>query len=303
GREYEVSFRARWIKGGRRLNTRLYFNRVARTTLLEVPALAGTPGAPNSILESNIGPTFHDFGHAPVVPISGEPVQVEAVVSDPDGVSGATLWWGVDGQPPAPMAMSAVGSNELPGRVRFRATVPGQTAGRTLQSCVEAEDDLGATAHSPAAGPDSRALWRVDDGRARSGPLHNFRFIMLPQDVTLLHEDTNVMSNDRLGTTIVYREREVYYDVGTKLKGSQRGRPGGARVSFSVQFHRDRPFRGVHRTVALDRSGGWGIGAGPTSQEEIFSKHILAQSGLPAPHDDLCFVIAPRSAQAEGAIL
>jgi hypothetical protein len=42
---YEVSYRARWISGNNLLNTRLYFNRVARTVALPVPQLNGTPGA------------------------------------------------------------------------------------------------------------------------------------------------------------------------------------------------------------------------------------------------------------------
>lgn len=32
GRQYEVSFRARWVSGANSLHTRLYFNRVAKTT-------------------------------------------------------------------------------------------------------------------------------------------------------------------------------------------------------------------------------------------------------------------------------
>ena len=36
GQTYEISFRARWITGNNLLNTRLYFNRVARTTALPV---------------------------------------------------------------------------------------------------------------------------------------------------------------------------------------------------------------------------------------------------------------------------
>ena len=45
GREYEISFRAKWISGSNQLNTRLYFNRLARTTLIDVPVRHGTPGS------------------------------------------------------------------------------------------------------------------------------------------------------------------------------------------------------------------------------------------------------------------
>src|SRR5262249_16610492 len=48
GREYEISFRARWLAGRSKLNVRLYFNRLARTFDLDVPVRTGTPGAVNS---------------------------------------------------------------------------------------------------------------------------------------------------------------------------------------------------------------------------------------------------------------
>jgi hypothetical protein len=45
---YTISFRARWLAGCNLLNTRLYFNRLAKKTTLFVPAASGTPGAQNS---------------------------------------------------------------------------------------------------------------------------------------------------------------------------------------------------------------------------------------------------------------
>jgi hypothetical protein len=65
GREYEISFRAKWIAGRSKLNARLYFNRLARTVDLDVPVRNGTPGALNSRFVPNIGPTYSDLAHAP----------------------------------------------------------------------------------------------------------------------------------------------------------------------------------------------------------------------------------------------
>jgi hypothetical protein len=66
GREYLISFRAKWLRGSRQFRTRLYFNRVARTTALPVPQLTGTPGAVNSCYATNIGPTFRVSHDLPV---------------------------------------------------------------------------------------------------------------------------------------------------------------------------------------------------------------------------------------------
>ena len=42
---YAISFRARWLTGSPRLQTRLYFNRLAKQHLLTIPDNNGTPGA------------------------------------------------------------------------------------------------------------------------------------------------------------------------------------------------------------------------------------------------------------------
>ena len=45
GRTYEVSLRAKWLSGGARLNTRLYFNKLPRTNLLSI-TLSAAPRQP-----------------------------------------------------------------------------------------------------------------------------------------------------------------------------------------------------------------------------------------------------------------
>ena len=61
GREYRISFRAKWLTGSQQINTRLYFNRLARTTVLKVPSHHGTPGWQNSRYVKNIGPGYDDL--------------------------------------------------------------------------------------------------------------------------------------------------------------------------------------------------------------------------------------------------
>ena len=298
GREYRISFRAKWLAGSNQLHTRLYFNRLPKTTLLEVPRTAGTPGARNSRYEGNIGPTFDRFEHAPIVPQAGEVIAVRARASDPDGVAAMTLSWNAN----------ATGWHEDPMRWDeaegvHRAEIPGQPAAATIQFYVEARDRAGATSTFPAGGRDSRALIRVQDGQSALGRLHNLRIIMLREDADFLHERTNVMSNEWLPSTVVYDERAVFYDVGVRLKGSERGRPIDGRVGFHVRFDPENLFRGVHRTVHVDRSGGWKFG-GPNGQDEIIIKHIINHAGgIPGMYDDMIRVIAPRSAQTGTALL
>ncbi|HNR98302.1 MAG TPA: lamin tail domain-containing protein [Planctomycetota bacterium] len=295
GREYEISFRAKWLGGCNLLHTRLYFNRAARTTALALPARRGTPGARNSVAEDNIGPTWGLVRHAPAVPQPAEPVIVTAEASDPDGVGQCVLWWSVNGGQWQHATMT-----EREGV--FRGTIPGEAAGATIQFYLEGLDMRGAFSLFPPAGPDSRALIRVDDGQARLEKLHNLRIIMTKADADFLHLATNVMSNDRLGATVLYDERDIVYDAGVRLKSSQRGRLNDARVGFNVRFPREQLFRGVHRTLSIDRSGGWGLGI-QSSQDEILIKHIGNHAGyIPTMYDDIGLVIAPRRAQTRPAL-
>src|SRR5262249_9624229 len=119
GREYQISFRARWLAGNNLLNTRLYFDRVARTASLPRPPLNGTPGAQNSRFETNIGPTFSQFQHRPVIPQAAENVTVSVQPSDPQGIGSCSVWWSANGGTWNSAPMTA-GANGL-----YSGTIPG----------------------------------------------------------------------------------------------------------------------------------------------------------------------------------
>jgi hypothetical protein len=295
GREYQISFRARWLAGNNFLNTRLYFNRVARTTALPMPTLNGTPGAPNSCLTANIGPTFSQFQHQPVMPQPGVPVTVSVLPSDPQGVSACAVWWSVNSGAwaNAPMTKQADGL--------YTGTIPGQVAGAIVQFYARAVDGLGAAATYPAAGPDSGALYMVTDGQANLSLGHNIRIVLTPANRALLHALTNVMSNDELPGTVIYDESRAYYDVAVRLKGSERGRYSDTRVSFHLRFPSDDLFRGFHPVMLIDRSGAGDSTA--NKQQEIVIRHILLHAGnIPGTYPDLCRVIAPFSTHTGPAI-
>ncbi len=284
GRTYRISLRARWQAGSNQLSTRLYFNRLARTTALAVPALHGTPGAPNRAAEANLGPTYRDLHHAPVVPQPGEPVVVSVVAADPDGVAGLTLWYAVDSGGPASEPMTDLGDG------RFSAVVAGRPASSVVQFWVAGDDSGGAASTFPARGAASRALWQVDDGLAATNGLHNLRIVMAPAETAWLFDPRNLMSNDSVGATVIDDEREVYHDVGVRLKSSERGRPQVARVGFALRFQPAQPFRGIHRSVMIDRSQGIGFG----QRELLFNQAMNHAGTVTSQYDDLIKVLAPR---------
>ncbi|MBN1852381.1 MAG: lamin tail domain-containing protein, partial [Pirellulales bacterium] len=287
GREYLISMRVRWLSGSPQLHTRLYFNRLARTTILETIDQYGTPGAINSTIATNIGPTYDAFAHSPPVPRIAEPVTVRVRATDADGVAGVVLKYSVNGGPFISATMSVSGDG------LYQATIPGQNGGDVVQFYVEGTDSLGAVSRFPAAGEESRALYQVDNNSVPDGPQHGFHLFMTAADYDWLVDPVNVMSDHRMGATVVFNNQQVYYDVAVRLKGSGFSR-GTAATGFNLQFPADSLLFGVHDVVSIDRQGGpWGIGA---SHRELTLKHIGNRAGdIPMMYDDALYLVAPDS--------
>ena len=95
GTDYRISFRAKWLRGSPQFRAELYYNKLAKTVILEQPDRHGTPGRQNSAFVENLGPTISHLTHSPATPQPGESVTVTATASDPDGVSAMTIHYRV----------------------------------------------------------------------------------------------------------------------------------------------------------------------------------------------------------------
>ena len=263
-----------------------------------MPSRHGTPGAPNSQYIANLGPTFDSFIHSPVVPQPGEPIAVRVNAGDPQGVDSAALRWSANGAAWQSVPLQSVLSAATPSYTNFFGIIPGQAAGTLVQFYVEAIDGAGARSTFPAGGTNSRALFKVDAGSALMSQLHRIRLLMTPADTALLHASTNVMSNDRIGLTVVYDEREVFYDVGVHLQRSERGRSDPSSAGFTVKFDPEHPFRGVQNGFSIDRSGGHS-GLGGRHDEVLLWHAVNHAGGVPGLDCDLVQIFAP-SAQQDG---
>jgi hypothetical protein len=288
GMEYEISFRAKWVGGCNKLNTRLYFNRLPRTTELPIPNKYGTPGKRNTAYTSNAGPTFTQLEHTPVVPSPGESVRVSVRISDPDGIKVAKLAYAVNEGVWTLITMSVIPDGN---GVVANAVIPKQSAGSIVQFYILATDSLEKYSTYPSGGINSRALYRVSDGQYMNPKLHNIRIIMTPSDAELLHTATNKMSNELLGCTVIVDNKRVYYNAGVHLQGSERN-----RVGFTVRLPAGKELWGVYNGFTIDRSGGQS-GLGGKHDEILIWRVINKAGGLPDIYDDLCQVIAPRSTE------
>ncbi len=297
---YRIRFRARWVSGSPRLNSRLYFNRAARQTVLPLPVATGTPGAANSRTVALPAPAFASLTCTPAVPPVGVPVLVRTQLSPSVPVNGApTLRWRLDGGAwnATAMTQAADGLHE--------AQISGQGVSQVVQFYVEATGANGQTGVFPAGGAASRALVKWSDGAPIPTAAHTFRILMTAADATRLHEATNVMSNDSMPCTVIYRDRDVFFDAAVSLKSSQRGRLGDSRVGFSVDFDPAHLFRGAHGNVNLDRSaitrGTTGTGFG---QNEVLNWQFINRAGgVPTMYNDLVYALPPKTAHNGSAAL
>ena len=282
-KEYEVSFRVRWLSGSGLVNTRSYFNRMARTTVLDLPRDTGTPGARNSVAQSNQGPTYANLSHSPTFPRADEEATISIRAEDPHGVKDLWVWYSTTVDEWHQVPMSSVNGH-------YQAKIPSHPPGTVVQFYVEGSDLSGAVSTMPAGGQDSRALYVVKDHRDQATNQHSFRLIMTDADVEHQLQRTHRMSNHRLGAT-VFTGDEVYYDVRTRLKGSGFGR-GGETRGYNIRFHPNQLLRGVHDVVSIDRKDNrQGLGA---SHREIVHKHIgTVVGGVPELYDDLIYFIPP----------
>ncbi len=299
---YKIKFRARWLSGSPRLNTRLYFNRLPKQTILPIPNNEGTPGLPNTRLVANAGPTFTNLIHSPVLPAAGQNTQVTIGVADPDSVGAVNLKWRLDPGTTwntVPLATTGGGI--------YTGSLPGQNTGALVQFYIEATDTAGSPATStfPAAGVKSGAYIRFNDGYAPTTPGHEFRFLMSQADADWIHSDTQGMSNHFMPATLIYQGTEVFYDIGARTKSSERGRLQATRLGFALSFDDMHRFRGVNGSINLDRSGlGLAAGAGSQGHGEIMNwQYINRAANIPGMYNDMVYVIAPRAAQLGSAML
>ncbi|MDB4438566.1 lamin tail domain-containing protein, partial [bacterium] len=283
GREYTISFRAKWISGSNQVNSRLYFNYLQKNQLLEVPEIWGTPGSANSTSLANSGPALSGLSHSPAVPNSGQAVTVSIDGTDPDGISNLTLFYSVNGGGFSSVSMSPDTNG------RFTGTIPGQSASRIIRFYVRGRDSSAADSFFPAEADKGGAFYKVQDGLAdNSGLRHNFRIIMSDSDRSFLFLNTNRMSNDRFPVTVIEDEEKVYYDVGLRLKASGFGRFNSGHYGFNIRFQPDDLFRGVHKSISIERS---------PNLKELLAKNLMnrAGGGYWSFYDDVAHIITPTT--------
>ena len=294
GHTYQISYRACWVQGSNQLNTRLYFDRLARTTDIQVSSVVGSPGMPNAADSSAPSPHVSDVRHSPVVPQPGDPVAVSATVQAawPQQQLDCHLEVSIRGNPVSrlPMIPTADG--------RLQANVPAQPTGTVVSFRVVASTSSGTTTSFPPDSRTSSALYRVGPRVSPSETKPVVHVILKDADEDWFFTPTNLMSNDHLPCTVVHGE-DIFYNAGVRGKSSERGRVSAQRLGFGVFFDPTKPLFGAYRSAMLDRSEG----QHPGQREWVLNQAMARSGSVSTEYNDLVHVVAPRSEYSGAAEL
>ena len=171
-----------------------------------------------------------------------------------------------------------------------------------VQFYIQATDGAGAVTMFPAAGPDSRALFRVGDGGGAEQTVRTkVRCLMTTADANALHDYYSGVSNFRWGCTVIDGEHDVYYDARVRLRAAPYGRTG-LRAGWNISMGAHQPFRGVHNSIVIDGAfnmpRGDGTGwlentIGPSVNEMLYQMIANRAGEIGASYDDICWFQAP----------
>ena len=253
---YDVHVALKWLRGG----NLVYFSNFAdpplsqKTYALAYPPNLGSPAARNGVAVENLGPVISGVRHSPAVPGGSQETRVFARVSDADGVAWARARYRTGS--PAGVFLAADlyddGAHEdgEAGDGLYAGTIPGQSVGVAVVFYVEAEDSLGAWRAFPREAPERTLVYRHDAGFSARG----FAYRVIHDDATWSALNSRPLhSNELLDATFVFEESRVYYNVGTRYRGSPWNRPGDPRM-YRIRFPEDDAFRG-RRSLNLSRYG------------------------------------------------
>ncbi len=211
-----VRVRARWLSGAPELLIRTRGNWLEASGSILTTRALGTPGLPNSRAQANGAPAISDVIHQPLLPRNGEKVTVYARISDPDGITKATLVYRVDGV----AATNSVPMVPCTGGF-FAGEIPaGQPANSLVAFYVEASDGGAQTARArfPANAPAREGLVRFNEPLdSRSFGIYRF---WMTQENLAYWGTREKASNSPVDATFLYGNTRVLYSAAMMYSGS-----------------------------------------------------------------------------------
>ncbi|MEM7233502.1 MAG: CotH kinase family protein, partial [Planctomycetota bacterium] len=279
--EYDVSFRARWIRGSNLLITRAEGNGIARAHELALPKTFGTPGEANTVHRASARASIGTPQQHPICPSAGEPTRIRVEISSRIALKEVKLAHRRKSEEEFRFtAMRASARLGYAGRfAEWIGEIP-PTPDGTVEWYVLAIDGSGKETTYPEAAPDHLARYVV-------GLRPHSKFPTLT--VLVGDDDWNEMSarhrmSNRLTRgTLIYGDERIIHDVGVRRRGSPwtRGRHNW-RVHLGSQT-----IDGRHR-LTIDGQRGAALAAG---ERLVF--WLSEQLGVPNPRTQFVYFRLP----------
>jgi len=279
--QYDVSLWARWQRGASVIVAHGEFtpgafggrpspavnlsgNSLSAGLRMTVPRNNGTPGAENSARRllreatgsDNLGPVIDSVVHSPPSPPANQPVHITARVADSDGIGSVEVHYALNSAASAftvaPLADDGAHGDGEAGDGLYGGELPGFAARAKVVFFVEAKDSSGAVGRFPASAPERTCLFMAQGPLADKRP-DTFR-VVLDSARTVELQQRPLHSNDLVDAALVFRDSEVYYNVGVRYRGSPWGRP--ARANYRVRLQDDQVFHRGRKAVNFSSRGG-----------------------------------------------
>ena len=293
GQDVTVRFWARWLRGMPRLHVMLYNNVVADTITLPVPLDAGSPGRENKATvrlrettgSDNLGPVVDETRHWPAVPPPGLPIKISARVSDADGVQSVSVFYRPDADDPvdyesAQLFDDGAHDDGAANDGVYAGTIPAQASDTRVQFFVAARDSFDNERSYPLAGGEAPLVFITEEGFFQTAAAETdlLRYRLVVDEANWDELQTRLLhSDDLISGTFIYEEREVFYNVGLRYRGSPWNRP--PKQMFRVRIPNDNPLRGTQRRINISRYG--------NTQHEGMGYQLIRKMSRPwsrAPH-------------------
>ena len=296
--DYIISFKSRWVVGCETIVTQGFDHAFPKSHKLLIPENLGTPGAQNSTYRENTGPIVDNVSQDPQLPGADVPTNIEAKVTDPDGVRSVRLFYWTDRRVTdlVPENLQEIQMTGPDARDRYHATIPGQENLTRIVYFIVAEDEGGLTGRFPVDTPDRSnpllfdtaqrefldhryAVYRHDRA-ANAGSNLSYRFWLSSR-----HEDfmarRRLHSNDKVDGAFLFNNSTLYYNAKLRFSGSPFAR-GGWGESFRVTLPKDRPLHGAIKKFNMEDHQGSG---GRDARERI-SHYLIRhnQGSVRAPY-------------------
>ncbi|MDA7680206.1 lamin tail domain-containing protein [bacterium] len=282
GQRATLRAKVRWLRGHSEILIRVHGNPIELSGRLSVPLNLGSPGEANSQARVNSGPAIVGVSHDPILPRTGQSVEVRAQVSDPDGLSNLVLKYRTDRQDEyrsAPMTYRGAGS--------YTANIPGQSNRTIVAFYVEATDahSVSVSSQFPENPFNRECLVRFGESTINSD-FGTYRLWIADDNVNTWRRRVK-LSNELIDSTFVYGNFRAIYNSLGRFRGSPFIRPGyGSPASTQptamvVAYPKDDLFLG---TTKINMDGLEQPGRDNTLQRERTSFWIAKQMDLPFSH-------------------